>query len=79
MDDYTQNMRLLMQQHTDFKPQFENAFEGYINSELITPKNETLIKIEAKLDGMKEMALAKKEGTLTIDGTLKVLPDVLQP
>jgi hypothetical protein len=38
-----------------------------------------LIKIEAKLDGMKEMALAKKEGTLTIDGTLKVLPDVLQP
>lgn len=79
MDTYTDTMKLLMKRNADFKPQFDQVFDGFMNEDMITPRNETLIKIDKKLENMKDLAQAKKEGTLDVVGNAKVLPEVLDP
>ena len=47
-----------------------------MNDEMITPKHETLIKIDSKLQQMKDNQVAKKIDNLNIMGEAKVLPPV---
>ena len=76
MEKYAQDLKLVMSEKADFKPEFEQVFNGYMNEDLRTPKNEVLIKIEAQLAQKKEKTIAKRDDNLNILDNPKVLPQV---
>ena len=79
MEKYAQDLKLVMSEKADFKPEFEQVFNGYMNEDLRTPKNEVLIKIEAQLAQKKEKTIAKRDDNLNILDNPKVLPEVINP
>lgn len=74
MSEYSENLRRRLAHISNYRQEFENAYNGFVEADI--PRDELYLRLEAEADRERERKRAHKEGKTNIIGNPMVLPKV---